>query len=168
MALLRHLQRIGAGGVEFSFQSLLLMGRRELPWAEANNLWDCIFAQHLAMGHGLVHCSPCSQFDLQPTSDGQNPVPPPPLPPSLSPHLDDPLRSLAIHVSAALILIHRKSFMACKGLEEVVQLCHRLPDIGPGTGVRLARKAFELNSWTEPSIQAQRTFLCGCGSTPKL
>ncbi len=40
----RHLEAAGAGGYQFCFQMLLLLFRRDLPWGEANLLWDFLMA----------------------------------------------------------------------------------------------------------------------------
>ena len=99
------------------------MCRRELPWAEANTLWDCLFAQHLAatVGHHR-QCPACSPVavDLTPGIGQHAPV-----------H-DDVLRALAVRSSVALFLSHRSSFLSCKCLEGVVQLSNRPPDLGAG------------------------------------
>lgn len=51
------------------------------------------------------------------------------------------LRSLVIATAAALLQLHRPSLLRCRGLEEVVQLMNRLPDPGPGAGLKLAAAA---------------------------
>lgn len=51
------------------------------------------------------------------------------------------LRSLVIATAAALLQLHRPLLLRCRGLEEVVQLMNRLPDPGPGAGLKLAAAA---------------------------
>ena len=153
----RHLKKIGAGGLEFSFQSLLLMCRRELPWEEANSLWDGLFAQHMALS--TQTCPFCSPIDF--SSSWISPARP-----GDAMHQVDVLRSLAVSSAASLVMSHRKPFLACQSLEEVVQLSNRLPSLGPGAGIHLARGASEFLQ-QERNKQGQspvssRYLLCGC------
>ena len=131
---------MGAGGLEFCFQGLLLMFRREMSWQEANLLWDSLFARHAVLvAHAKIQCPGCSRpgdnvqgEDQQPGvhSQHQNQLP-----------RSDVLRSLFVDVAVALLISHRVGFLQCRSLEEVVQLSNRLPDLGAGSGLRLARLA---------------------------
>ncbi|GAX79472.1 hypothetical protein CEUSTIGMA_g6913.t1 [Chlamydomonas eustigma] len=176
-----HICQVGAGGFEFCFQMLLLLLRRELPWCEANMLWDSLFARHALLHHGLDRkCPKCLKWeDLmtssqlkspnsfpevdnrgeelsveQPTDKGSSTHPDilldwrePKFAQKLGPIFkasDDMLRALSIASTTALLVQHRKSYLACNNLPEIVQLSNKLPDLGPGIGLKLASQAMSL------------------------
>jgi hypothetical protein len=58
----------------------------------------------------------------------------------------DMLRVLSVASSTALLIMHRKSYLRCQNLPEVVQLSNKLPDLGPGIGLQLAAQAMSLIS----------------------
>ena len=157
--LCRHLQRIGAGGLEFCFQMLLLMFRRELPWQEANLLWDSLLARHMALsmenGFGCPGCIAASSMPhKQPAAINAGQA-------CASQDGDDVLRSLTTATAVALLLEHRQSYSRCNSVEEVVQLSNRLPDLGPGIGLRLAAASFDIISSQDRRGRGRRG-MCGC------
>jgi hypothetical protein len=141
-----HLCQVGAGGFEFCFQMLLLLLRRELPWTEANILWDSLFARHALLSHDLQRpCPRCFKWgdiminrkdtapnhlvekhadespstlhgailDLDPKIDTESGA--------IFRNSGDMLRVLSVASSTALLIMHRKSYLRCQNLPEVVQ-----------------------------------------------
>lgn len=157
---------------------LLCLFRRELPWAEANLLWDSLFARHALMHTGAgEECSACKASDSgngEKMSVGRG----------VSARDDTPesdqaavgpshvrhdirggtcLRPLCVAAAAALLMLHRDSFMRCNSLGEVVQQANRLPDLGPGTGLRLAARASELIALSsQPAEDNSVGVTCAC------
>ena len=156
--LFRHLNQIGAGGLEFCFQMLLLLFRRELSWEESNKLWDAIFAQHVFLkAEPNFHCPGCfldTGGNIETGREGAHPE---------TKHIQDVFRSLSIAAAVALLISHRKSLLRCTRLEELVQLANRLPDQGMGSGLRIATMASKLVTSSETRKRSPiTTFTCGC------